>query len=97
MMQKCLHTVDGSRLAFTQCSVDGECDVETWMQQDFKREAWSAAAARGKIAPGQVRQVDTLAALHAGSYIPENTHTQQGHSKMSATGLPWAGEVLPRA
>jgi heme-degrading monooxygenase HmoA len=37
-----------------------EQDAQTWMQQDKKREAWSAPARR-KITPGpaRLRQVDT--------------------------------------
>jgi hypothetical protein len=62
------------------------------MQQDIRREAWSAPARR-KIAPGQAK--NRQAAQLARKKLPEIIHQRSKHSSMSATGLPQAGEVLP--
>jgi hypothetical protein len=59
------------------------------MQQDIRREAWSAPASR-KIAPGQAKKQTGCVARKK---LPENIHKRSKHSSMSATGLPRAGEL----
>jgi hypothetical protein len=59
-----------------------------------KREAWSAPARR-KIAPGPAKTGRSHARCAACKKLPENTHTQQRHSRRSSvTGLPRAGEAV---
>jgi hypothetical protein len=55
------------------------------------RETWSAPARR-KIASGQANRLTGCAIYKE---LPESRYTQQRLSKMSATGLPRAGEVPP--